>query len=95
MSKIVVSKSALVEHMASESGISKAAAGRALQAVIDKTTETIKAGGSVQLIGFGTFTARQRAARTGTNPKTKEKIKIAAHKAPAFVAGSALKAAVR
>ena len=75
-----------------EAGIeSKAAAGRAVDAVLDGITAGIKKDGLVQLIGFGTFEVRERAARMGRNPQTKEAIKIAASKQPVFKAGAALK----
>lgn len=89
-----VQKVNLIEHMAEEAGISKAAAGRALDALLKKTTDTLKDGGSVQIIGFGTFTSSARAARLGVNPRTSEKIKIAARKTPKFTAGATLKAAI-
>jgi DNA-binding protein HU-beta len=65
-----------------------------LTAVIDSITETLAKGQKVQLVGFGTFEVRERAARDGVNPRTKEKIKIAAAKVPAFKPGRALKEAV-
>ena len=78
-----------------EAGIeSKAAAGRALDAVLDAIAAGVKKDGNVQLIGFGTFSVKSRAARNGINPLTKEKIKIAASKTVGFKAGAALKGAV-
>ncbi len=78
-----------------EAGIeSKAAAGRVVDAVIDAIAAGIKKDGNVQLIGFGTFAVKDRAARDGINPLTGEKIKIAASKSVAFKAGAALKASV-
>ena len=76
-----------------EAGIeSKAAAGRAVDAVLDGITAGIKKDGLVQLIGFGTFTVKERAARTGRNPQTGATIKIKASKTVGFKAGAALKA---
>ena len=76
-----------------EAGIeSKAAAGRAVDAVLDGITAGIKKDGLVQLIGFGTFTVKERAARTGRNPQTGATIKIKASKTVSFKAGAALKA---
>ena len=78
-----------------EAGIeSKAAAGRAVDAVLDGITAGIKKDGLVQLIGFGTFTVKERAARTGRNPQTGATIKIKASKTPKFKAGKALKDAL-
>ncbi|MBT3734969.1 MAG: HU family DNA-binding protein, partial [Gammaproteobacteria bacterium] len=74
--------------------ITKAAAGRALDSMIDSVSGALKEGDSVVLVGFGTFTVRDRAARTGRNPQTGEEIQIAAAKVPAFKAGKALKDAV-
>lgn len=73
---------------------SKAAAARAVDAVIDAIAAGIKKDGNVQLIGFGTFSVKERAARTGRNPQTGETLKIKASKSVGFKAGAALKAAV-
>ena len=82
----------LVAAMADKAGLSKKDADKALAAFIDVVgTELTKKGGKVQLVGFGTFEVAERAARTGLNPLTKEKIKIKASKAPKFKAGKALK----
>jgi len=89
-----MNKTELIEAMADAADISKAAAGRALDGMIDAITQAIKAGDSVSIIGFGTFTLRERAARKGRNPKTGETIEIAASKSPAFKAGKAFKDAV-
>src|SRR3546814_53609 len=89
-----MNKNELVEAVAASSGLSKADAGRALDAVVGSITGALKAGESVNLIGFGTFDVRARAARTGRNPRTSEEIQIAAAKNPAFKAGKALKDAV-
>ncbi|WP_413284029.1 HU family DNA-binding protein [Vibrio sp. MA40-2] len=88
-----MNKTQLVEKIAENADISKASAGRALDAVIDAVTETLKAEEQVALVGFGTFSVRTRAARTGRNPKTGEEIQIAEAKVPAFKAGKALKEA--
>ncbi|CAN5684940.1 HU family DNA-binding protein [soil metagenome] len=89
-----MNKNDLVEAVASETSLSKADAGRAVDAVVAAITGALKRGDSVSLIGFGTFDVRARAARTGRNPRTGEEIKIAASKNPAFKAGKALKDAV-
>ena len=89
-----MNKSQLIDKIAAGADISKAAAGRALDAVIASVTDSLKAGDDVALVGFGTFTVRERAARTGRNPQTGKEIKIAAAKVPAFRAGKALKDAV-
>ncbi|MDB1124487.1 HU family DNA-binding protein [Vibrio sp. DW001] len=88
-----MNKTQLVEKIAENADISKASAGRALDAVIEAVTETLKADEQVALVGFGTFSVRTRAARTGRNPKTGEEIQIAEAKVPAFKAGKALKEA--
>jgi DNA-binding protein HU-beta len=84
----------MIDAIAEGADISKAAAGRALDAVIDAVTDTLKKGETVNLIGFGTFEVRDRKARTGRNPQTGATIQIAAAKSPAFKAGKALKDAV-
>jgi DNA-binding protein HU-beta len=89
-----VNKSEMIDAIAEGADISKAAAGRALDAVIDAVTDTLKKGETVNLIGFGTFEVRDRKARTGRNPQTGATIQIAAAKSPAFKAGKALKDAV-
>ena len=89
-----MNKSELIEHIAKQADISKAAAGRALEAVIGGVKTTLKKGGSVSLVGFGTFSVTKRAARKGRNPATGDVIKIAASKSPRFAAGATLKAAV-
>jgi len=86
-----VNKSQLIEKIAAGADISKAAAGRALDSLIGSVTEELKDGGQVALVGFGTFSVRDRAARTGRNPQTGATIEIAAAKIPAFKAGKALK----
>jgi len=89
-----MNKSELIEAVASASDLSKAAAGRAVDAAVAAITGALKKGDSVTLIGFGTFKVTKRAARTGRNPRTGAELKIAARKAPAFSAGKALKDAV-
>jgi DNA-binding protein HU-beta len=89
-----VNKSELVEHIAKSAGISKAAATRSLDAMIDAVKSTLKKNQSVTLVGFGTFSVGQRAARSGRNPRTGEVIKIKSAKVPKFKAGKALKDAV-
>jgi len=89
-----VNKSELVDAIASAADLPKTAAGRALDAVIGAITAELKDGGSVSLVGFGVFSVKERAARTGRNPRTGEAIEIAAAKIPSFKAGKALKDAV-
>ena len=89
-----MNKSELIDAIAATADISKAAAARALDAVIDSVTDTLKSGGKVSLVGFGTFEVKERAARVGRNPKTGEEINIAASRVPSFKAGKALKDAV-
>ncbi|WP_230116433.1 nucleoid-associated protein HU-beta [Serratia marcescens] len=89
-----MNKSQLIDKIAAGADISKVAAGRALDAVIASVTDSLKAGDDVALVGFGSFTVRERSARTGRNPQTGKEIKIAAAKVPAFRAGKALKDAV-
>jgi len=89
-----MNKSELIEHIATQSDISKAAAGRALDALIGTVKTTLKKGSSVTLVGFGTFAVSTRAARTGRNPRTGEAIKIKKAKLPKFRPGKALKDAV-
>ena len=89
-----MNKTALIDAVADEAEVSKAEAGRAVDAVISSITKALKKGDSVTLVGFGTFQVRKRAARTGRNPKTGDTIKIKASKNPAFKAGKALKDAV-
>jgi DNA-binding protein HU-beta len=89
-----VTKADLVNAMAEKAGLSKTDAEKALKSFIDAVTEAMKAGEKVALVGFGTFSVGERAARTGQNPQTGEKIEIAAAKTPKFKAGKALKDAV-
>jgi DNA-binding protein HU-beta len=89
-----VNKSELIDAVAEGADISKAAATRAVDTMFDSITNTLKSGSQVTLVGFGTFTVKDRAARTGRNPRTGEPIQIAASKVPGFKAGKALKDAV-
>ncbi len=86
-----MNKSELIAAVAKEAELSKKEAEAAVNAVTAAITEALKNDDKVQLVGFGTFETRQRAARTGKNPRTGEKIEIAASKVPAFKAGKALK----
>lgn len=86
-----MNKSELVASIAEKSGLSKKDAEKALAAFMDSIMETLKKGDKVSLVGFGTFDVRERAARMGLNPRTKEPIEIKASKAPAFKAGKAFK----
>ena len=89
-----MNKSELVDFIAGEAETSKAAAGRALDAVTTAVKKTLKKGGTVTLVGFGTFSVGKRAARIGRNPQTGAEIKIKAAKVPKFRPGKALKEAV-
>lgn len=89
-----MNKSELIEAIAESADLPKAAAGRALEAVIETIETTLKAGDQVALVGFGTFSVKDRAARTGRNPQTGAPIEIAAAKIPSFKAGKSLKDAV-
>ncbi|HET8902703.1 MAG: nucleoid-associated protein HU-beta [Saccharospirillum sp.] len=89
-----MNKSELIDAVAAAADIPKAAAGRALDAMIDSVTDTLKSGDQVVLVGFGTFGVKERAARTGRNPQTGQPIEIKAAKVPSFKAGKALKDAV-
>lgn len=89
-----MNKTDLIEHIAKQADISKAAAGRALDALVGGVRTTLKKGGTVTLVGFGTFAVTKRAARSGRNPRTGEAIKIKAAKLPKFRPGKALKDAL-
>jgi len=89
-----VNKSELIDQIAKSADISKAAAGRALDAAIGAVKASLKKGQMVTLVGFGTFYVGKRAARVGRNPRTGAAIKIKAAKSPKFRAGKALKDAV-
>ncbi|MCX4188558.1 HU family DNA-binding protein [Methylophaga sp. OBS4] len=89
-----MNKSELIDAVAAAADISKAKAAQAVDGVTAAVTKALGKGDQVTLVGFGTFSVRERAARTGRNPRTGEEIKIAAAKIPAFKAGKALKDAV-
>lgn len=89
-----MNKAELIDSVAEASDISKAAATRAVDAVLDNITGALKKDEQVTLVGFGTFTVRDRAARTGRNPQTGEAIQIKASRVPGFKPGKALKDAV-
>ncbi|MDX1652518.1 MAG: HU family DNA-binding protein [Brumimicrobium sp.] len=89
-----MNKAELIESMASESGLSKADAKRALDAFINVTTKALKKGDRISLIGFGSFSISKRSARTGRNPQTGKEIQIAAKKVVKFKAGAELSKAV-
>lgn len=89
-----MTKADLVNAMAEKAGLSKSDAEKALKAFVDSVTDAMKAGEKVALVGFGTFSVGQRAARVGKNPQTGAQIKIKAAKTPKFKAGKALKDAV-
>tara|TARA_B100000780_G_scaffold134593_1_gene94330 strand:- start:147 stop:419 length:273 start_codon:yes stop_codon:yes gene_type:complete len=89
-----MNKSELIEAMAAQTDLSKAAAGRALDVVINAITGALKNGESVALVGFGSFSVKARAAPAGHNPQTGASIQIAAANIPSFKAGKVLKVAV-
>ncbi len=89
-----MNKAELIDHIATQADISRAAATRALDAVISAVTDSLKAGEAVTLVGFGTFDVSTRAARTGRNPQTGETITIKEARVPRFRPGKALKEAV-
>ena len=86
-----MNKTELVDAIAKETGLSKKDSEKAVKAFTDAVSKELKKKGKVQLVGFGTFEARKRAARVGKNPQTKATIKIPATTVPAFKAGKALK----
>ena len=90
-----MNKAELVNHVAASADLSKAAAAEAVEAVLGGITGALAEGGSVSLVGFGTFSVAERAARTARNPRTGEAIQVAASKAPKFKAGKAFKDAVK
>ena len=90
-----MNKTELIGCVAEKSGLAKKDAEKAVNALLDAVVETLKAGDKVQLVGFGNFEVRDRAARKGINPLTKETIDIAASVVPAFKAGKAFKDAVK
>ena len=89
-----MNKTELIDFIADEADLSKASAGRALDALIDGVTKTLKSDNTVTIVGFGTFAVGARAARTGRNPQTGDEIKIKAAKVPKFRPGKALKDAL-
>ena len=89
-----MNKAELVDAVAGSANLSKAEAGRAVDAVVDAVTDALKKGQQVSVVGFGTFSVKHRAARTGRNPRTGETISIGASNVPGFKAGKALKDAV-
>ena len=89
-----MNKTDLIDLVASSADISKSAATKAVEAILEGITSTLKGGDQVTLVGFGTFSVSERAARTGRNPQTSETINIRASKSPKFKAGKALKDAV-
>ncbi|MBK1726694.1 HU family DNA-binding protein [Halorhodospira neutriphila] len=89
-----MNKSELIEAVADSADLSKAAASRAVDAMVESVTDALREGDQVTLVGFGTFTVRDRAARTGRNPQTGETIQIPASKVPGFKPGKALKDAI-
>ena len=90
-----MNKAQMVEHVAKAADISKAAAGRAVDALIAAVKSTLKKNGSVTLVGFGTFKVAKRKPRTGRNPRTNQPIRIPAAKVPKFAPGKAFKDAVK
>ncbi|MBQ7039182.1 MAG: HU family DNA-binding protein [Clostridia bacterium] len=90
-----MNKTELIAAVAQKAELSKKDAEKALNAVTDAVKEALAKGEKVQLVGFGTFEVKERAARTGINPRTKQKIEIAAAKAPVFKAGQGFKDAIK
>ena len=89
-----MNKGELIDAVAGSAGLSRADATKAVDGVLDAVTSTLKSGGGVSLVGFGTFSVKARAARMGRNPRTGEPIQIKASNVPGFKAGKALKEAV-
>ena len=90
-----MNKSQLIDAIAADSGLTKADSARAMDSLLDTVTKTLKKGDEVSISGFGKFSVVKRAARQGGNPRTGERIEIAASRVPRFTAGSGLKSAVR
>ncbi len=90
-----MTKAELIEKMAKDAGVSKAAAGKSLEAFVEGVTKSLKKGNKVSLVGFGTFSVSKRKARKGRNPRTGETITIKAAKVPKFTAGKAFKEAIK
>ncbi len=91
---ISLTKTDLVNKVAGDTGLTKKDSGKAVDSILDGISEALKDGDKVQLIGFGTFEVRERAARSGRNPQTGDEIQIPAKKVPVFKAGKGLKDAV-
>jgi DNA-binding protein HU-beta len=89
-----MNKSELIDAIAADAGISKVAAKKALESVTENVTKTLKSGGRVSLVGFGSFSVANRAARDGRNPQTGKTIKIAAKNVVKFKAGAELEGSV-
>ena len=89
-----MNKSQLIDAVASDSGLTKIDSSRAVESLLDTVTKALKRGDEVNITGFGKFSVVQRAARQGVNPRTGERVKIKASKAPKFSAGASLKQAV-
>lgn len=90
-----MTKSELVDQVADRAGLTKADAGRAIEAVLGTVEDALRRGSDVTISGFGKFHVSERGARTGVNPRTGERIQIAASRVPRFTAGSGLKSAVK
>lgn len=90
-----MNKSQLIDAIAAKSGLSKADSKKALEGTINAITAALKEGDKIALVGFGTFSVEERAARTGINPATREKIEIAAKKVAKFKAGAELSEAIK
>jgi DNA-binding protein HU-beta len=89
-----MNKTQLIEAVAADSGLSKADSTRAIESLLDTVTKTLKKGGEVSITGFGKFSVVKRAARAGVNPRTGERVKIKASKAPKFSPGASFKQAI-
>jgi DNA-binding protein HU-beta len=89
-----MNKTQLIEAVAADSGLSKADSSRAIESLIDTVARSLKRGDEVSITGFGKFSVLRRAARQGVNPRTGERVRIKASKAPKFTPGTALKQAV-
>lgn len=89
-----MNKTELINSVAEKSGITKKAAGDAVEAVFDSISDALSNGDKITIVGFGTFEVRERAERTGVNPSTRQKITIPATKVPAFKPGKSLKEVV-
>ncbi|WP_434353007.1 HU family DNA-binding protein [Psychrobacter sp. HD31] len=86
-----MNKSELIDNIATEAGLNKIQAGDALNAFMETVGKTLEKGDSISLVGFGTFSVKERKARTGRNPRTGQELKIPASKVPSFKAGKGLK----